>query len=177
MDKPVFKPVQVLLALTGAMGLMLLGTSEGWAQQKAGTMQQQLVGLWTAVFVFVSSPDGKKNQAFGSNPVGLLIFDAGGRYSMQICSSGRAKFTTNIRDKGTPEENQAAVKGCNPHWGKYTVDEEDHAIVFDIEHGMFPNWEGTRQKRSATITGDELRYVVPTASIGGTAEVVWRRAK
>ena len=177
MDKSVFKQMQVLLAVTGAVGLILLGTSEGWAQQKTGKMQQQLVGSWTAVSSIVTLPDGKKIQTFGPSPQGMLIFEASGRYSLQICSSGRAKFASNSRDKGTPEANQAAVKGCNPDWGKYTVDEKDRAIVFNIEHGMFPKWEGTQQKRSFTITGDELKYVVPTASVGGTAELVWRRAK
>jgi hypothetical protein len=42
---------------------------------------------------------------------------------------------------------------------------------------LFPNWEGTEQKRPFTIKGDVLKYVVPTASTGGTAELVWKRAK
>jgi hypothetical protein len=49
--------------------------------------------------------------------------------------------------------------------------------VFKIEHAMFPNWEGTEQKRKFSISGDELTYHVPTASAGGTSELVWRRAK
>jgi hypothetical protein len=69
------------------------------------------------------------------------------------------------------------VQGCNPHWGKYSVDEKDHALIFHIEHAMYPNWQGIEQKRSFTNNGDELKYGVPAASAGGTAEVVWRRAK
>ena len=52
---------------------------------------------------------------------GELMFDTSGRYSLQLCSSGRAKFASNNRAKGTPEENEAAVRGCNPHWGRYSV--------------------------------------------------------
>ena len=77
--------------------------------------------------------------------------------------------------QGTPEENKAAVHGCNPHWGRYAVT-EDGAILFKIEHAMFANWEGTEQKRLYTIKGDELTYKVPTASAGGTAQLVWKRA-
>jgi len=158
------------IALVGA--LMLSGLSESRAQQA-----KQLVGTWTLVSATTTRPDGTKYPTFGADGQGMLIFDANGRYSLQICRTGRAKFASNNREKGTPEENQAAVHGCNPHWGKYTVSEADRAIVFNIEHAMFPNWEGIQQKRTFTIAGDELKYVVPAASAGGTAEVIWRRAK
>jgi hypothetical protein len=113
-----------------------------------------------------TNPDGTKVQNFGPNPQGMLTFDASGRYSLQLCRSGRVKFASNNRN----EEG-------NPHWGRYVVNETDHTITFRIEHAMFSNWEGTEQKRAFTITGDQLsKYIVPTASTGGTAEVLWRRA-
>ena len=166
---------RILSPVAFGAGLMLLGTADGWAQ-KAGASAKQVVGTWTLVSVSNTQPDGKKNpEAFGPNPSGMLTFDAQGRYSLQICRSGRAKFASSARDKGTPQENQATVQGCNPHWGKYTVNEG--AINFQIEHAMFPNWEGTTQKRTFTIKGNQLTYAVPSASTGGTAEVVWKRAK
>ena len=119
----------------------------------------------------------KKSSHSGPTRRGMLSFDSSGRYSLQICRPGRAKFASNNRVKGTAEENQATVSGCNPHWGKYSVDEKDHAIIFQIEYAMFPNWEGIQQKRSYTITGNDLKYVTPAESGGGIPEVVWRRAK
>ena len=177
MNKSIRKMMGVLSIATAFVGLMLFGTSQGWAQQKAGASAKQLVGAWTVVSVNTTSPDGKQVQAFGPDPQGLLMFDTRGRYSLHICRAGRAKFAANSREKGTAEENQASVQGCNPHWGKYSVNEKERAIVFQIEHAMYPNWGGTEQKRPFTITGDELKYVVPTASSGGTSELVWRRAK
>ena len=86
-------------AVALSTGLMLLGTPDGWAQQKAGASAKQLVGTWTLVSVSNIQPDGKMNpQAFGPNPEGMLTFDAKGRYSLQICRSGRAKFASNVRD-------------------------------------------------------------------------------
>jgi hypothetical protein len=114
-------------------------------------------------------------QPFGSNPQGILIFDGGGRYSLQICSADRPKFASNNRVEGTPDEYKAAIHGCNPHWGRYSV--EDGSMIFKIERATFANWEGIEQKRTFSISGDELRYKVPAASTGGTAELVWRRAK
>jgi hypothetical protein len=102
----------------------------------------------------------------------------GGRYSLQLCESDRPKFAANDRNKGTPEENQAAVKGCNPHWGRYSVSFTDKTISFHIEHALFKNWEGTEQKRSFTLIGDELTYTIPNPSERGVNPVVvWKRVK
>ena len=134
---------------------------------------KDLIGTWLAVSNDNTLPDGKKMQPFGPNPVGMLTFDADGRYSLQICSPDRPKFA-GTRITGTAEENKAAVLGCNPHWGRYSV--SDGAINFKIEHALFANWEGTEQKRTFTIDGDVLTYKVPAASTGGTAVLVWKRA-
>lgn len=135
---------------------------------------KDLVGTWLVVSNDNTLPDGKKMQPFGANPVGMLTFDADGRYSLQICSPDRPKFAGN-RLTGTAEENKAAVLGCNPHWGRYSV--SDGAINFKIEHALFTNWEGTEQKRPFTIEGDQLTYKVPAASTGGTSVLVWKKAK
>jgi Lipocalin-like domain len=57
------------------------------------------------------------------------------------------------------------------------VNEADKAIIFHIEYSTYPNWNGAEQKRSFTVIGDELKYVVPTGSGGGVVAVVWKRAK
>ena len=80
------------------------------------------------------------------------------RHRGQICSPRFTKFAANNRMAGTPEEYKAAVHGCNPHWGHYSV--AHRAITFKIEHAMYANWEGTEQKRPFTIKGDELTYKV-----------------
>ena len=144
----------------------------------AGQQDNPLLGTWTLVSVDDVRPDGKR-PIFGPDPQGMLIFDAGGRYSLQICETDRPKFAGNDRNKGTAEENLAAVKGCNPHWGRYAVNHADKTIVFKIDHALFKNWEGTEQKRKFTLEGDELTYTVPNPSEGNVSNPVllWRRAK
>src|SRR5438105_9208996 len=136
----------------------------------------ELVGAWTLVSDENLRPDGTRVQVMGPNPPGLVIFLPDGRYSLQLLRADRPKFGSNNRMQGTPEENKAAVQGANPHWGRYSVNEAEKTILFKIEHAFFPNWEGTEQKRPFTLTGDQLRYTA-TASTGGTAELVWKRAK
>lgn len=145
--------------------------------QGTGELSKRVVGAWTLASADDVRSDGTRTPLFGARPKGLLVFDDHGRYSLQICNSDRPKFASNSRASGTAEENQAVVRGCNPHWGRYTVDGSNQTIVFQIDHAFFPNWEGTKQARSFTLSGDELRYSVPNPSVTGVSPIlVWKRA-
>jgi hypothetical protein len=74
------------------------------------------------------------------------------------------------------QENEALVQGTNTHFGTYAV-EASRMITFYIAHAFFANWEGTEQKRSFTLVGDTLTYVVPVTTNGTSAigVVVWKR--
>jgi hypothetical protein len=158
--------------------ILSLAAAIAFGRTAFGQQDNPVLGTWTIVSIDDVRPDGSKRPVFGSSLEGVLIFDAAGRYSLQLCESDRPKFTTNDRNKGTPEENQAAVKGCNPHWGRYTVSVTDKTISFHIEHALFKNWEGTEQRRSFTLEGDELTYTIPNPSERGVNPVVvWKRAK
>jgi hypothetical protein len=164
--------------------IMLLLVS-AWMPPIRGAVAQQapshekLVGTWTLVLVDNVLPDGSRTHLYGPDPQGILTFDAGGRYALQIYRAGRARYASGDKSKSTPEENSAAVLGSNAHFGRYLVNAADGAVVFRIEHASFPNWDGTEQKRAFTISGDELTYTVPTPTSGGTAvgEVKWKRAR
>ena len=152
-----------------------LGVALPWSTAIAQTAKD-LVGTWNAVSATVEQ-GGNKTDTFGPNPKGTLVFDGNGRYVLVILRSDLSKFASNNRATGTPEENKAVVQGSIAHFGTYSVSEDNKSLIFRIESSTFPNWSGAEQKRSLTITGDEMKYIVPTASAGGTAEVVWRRAK
>jgi hypothetical protein len=158
--------------------ILSLAAAAAFGRTAFGQQDNPVLGTWTIVSIDNVRPDGSKQPVFHSSLEGMLIFDAAGRYSMQLCETDRLKFAANDRTKGTPEENQAAVKGCNPHWGRYSVNVADKTISFHIEHALFKNWEGTEQKRSFALAGDELTYTIPNPSEGGmNPVVVWKRAK
>lgn len=104
------------------------------------------------------------------------MLDGTGRYILAITRGGIAKFAGNNREAGTVEENKSVVQGTIAHFGRYTVDESVKAITFQIENSTYPNWEGTEQRRTFTLSGDELKYTVPVAATGvGSAELHWKR--
>jgi len=160
------------------MALLFLGVAlpSGDAVGQEKTLKEQLVGTWTLVSADTVNTDGSREPIYGPNPKGLAVFDSNGHYIFLNGRSGQPKFASNNRMEGTPEEYKAVVQGMNAHFGRYTVNETDKAIIFYIETSMFPNWNGIEQKRPFTLIGDELKWAT-VASGGGLAEVVLRRSK
>jgi len=136
-------------------------------------------GTWSLTVVDNLLPDGTRIHLYGEHPNGILTFDKNGRYSLQIMSSDRMKFASGDKGRGTAEEYKSAMTGINTHFGKYTVNETEHTITFNIEHASYPNWEGVAQKRPYTISDSEFKYEVPVPTTGANAgargEVVWKR--
>jgi len=145
-----------------------------FACDAAAQTAKDLVGTWTPVSI-TAVQDGKTIEPYGPNPKALLMFDDKGRYPSLIIRSDLPKFASNNRTMGTPEENKAVVRGTNAHFGTYAV--EGDKLVLHIESATFPNSTGAEQRRPFTLTGDELKVIVPVASGGGTSTLVWKRAK
>jgi hypothetical protein len=55
--------------------------------------------------------------------------------------------------------------------------EAERTVSLAIEGCTFPNWTGEIQKRTMSVSGDEMKMVTPTAAIGGTNYLIWKRAK
>lgn len=140
------------------------------AGNAAAQSAKNLVGSWNLEAA---------GDTYGKNPKGKLIFDSNGHYALIITRNDLPKFASNSRVKGTPDENKAVVGGSVAHFGRYSVDEKEKAIVLNVESGTFANWNGTTQKRPFEIKGNQLRYSNPKPSAGGapTGQVVWNRAK
>jgi hypothetical protein len=136
---------------------------------------KDLVGTWTLISS-VTEQGGTKTEPYGPNAKGIMTVDANGRYVIVAMRAGLPKFASNNRATGTPEENKAILGGSIAHFGTLSVNEAERAIILKIETATFPNWGGTEQKWPFTITGDTLHFTVPTASGGGTATTVWKRA-
>jgi Lipocalin-like domain len=162
-------------SVVALVGLAISVAVPTFAQQA-----NDIVGTWTLVSITLEK-DGKKTDFYGPNPQGQLIYDATGHFSVIITRSDLPKFASDNRVAGTPEENKAIVQGSLASFGTYSVNETDKTYTQHVKSCTFPNWNGTDQKYSFDISGDELSIQVvsgPLTSIGtGTAYVVWKRAK
>jgi hypothetical protein len=134
-----------------------------------------LVGTWINVSNVNIRPDGSRVNVFGPKGTGMAIFASDGRFAIVNINPDTPKFASNNRAQGTPEENKAAMQGSIALFGTYSV--ANKVIAFKVEGSSYPNWTGTEQKRNlASFTKDEFMWTLP-ASIGGTAEVTWKRLK
>jgi hypothetical protein len=141
----------------------------------AAQTAKDLVGTWSNVSNVNIRQDGSRVDIFGPKGTGLAIFDANGRFAIINVNPETPKFASNNRAQGTPDENKAAVLGGIALYGAYTV--ADKVISFKVEGSTYPNWTGTEQKRTlSAFTAEQLTWTL-AASVGGTAEVTWKRLK
>ena len=146
------------------------------AQQK--TLKDQIVGHWIFVSSIDTNKDGTKTNRFGPNPKGLVMFDAGGRFSFFISRADIPKFTANNINQGTADENKAVMQGSIAYYGTWTVDEASKTLTTNVEAATYPNLNGATQKRTITsLTAEELKYTNPATTAGTSSDVIWRRAK
>ena len=75
-----------------ALGFALM-PGNAVSQQKS--LKDQLVGAWTLVSTKYKFPDGTMVDTFGSNPRGILIFDASGRVAFIAMRGSLPKFAAN----------------------------------------------------------------------------------
>jgi len=148
------------------------------AQKKAGALGKQIQGSWILVSMY-NEQDGKKVDVFGPNPKGLWIFTPDGSFSQIITQASLPKFASNNRTKGTVEENQAVVQGTYAVFGKYKVaSDKEQTVNIHIVGSTFPNFVDQDQKRTITVSGDELKVTNPSSTLGGgTNYSVWKRSK
>lgn len=184
--KLVFKHILVLaeqkrsahsIATIGTViGLAAASITAAWAQQASGSLKEQIVGTWALTAQWVEQ-DGKKIERFGSNPKGIVIYDKNGRFASILMRSDLPKIASNNAMTGTPDENKAIVQGSTAFFGRWSVNERDGTFESHIDGATFPAWDGQIQKRTITISGDELKGCVPGAQIGGTACATYRRVR
>src|SRR6266852_6504965 len=96
------------LSAIAALGLALLPGS-AISQQKS--LKDQLVGTWTLASWEWVRPDGSKVQRFGTNPKGIVTFDANGRVFLMYARPDLPKIASNNPSTPTPEEAKALVDG------------------------------------------------------------------
>lgn len=164
-----------MLSLSAAtvFGLASL-TGNSFGAPKAKINKSQLIGSWALVSAGAPNPNV---APFGPND-GFAIFAPSGRFSLTLVRSDLPKFASNNRAMGSPEENKSIVQGSIAYFGTYSVNEADGTLTLHMDRSSFPNWNGTDQKRLITsLTAQELKYTNPAASIGGSAELVWKRLK
>ncbi len=136
---------------------------------------KDLVGTWKNTKNTSTSADGKTIDVFGPHGSGLAIFSADGHFVIVNLNPDTPKFAAKTRDKGTADENKAAVAGGIGLYGTYTV--VNKQISFKVDGSTYPNWTGTEQKREVSKYSQKEFTWSLTNSLGGKGEVTWARVE
>ena len=176
MKRSVKEVASVLLVVAVLTVGILSGASNVLAAEKGAGLAQ---GSWILVELY-NEEDGKRTDPFGPNPRGSMLLTPDGRFSMILMRASLPKFASNVRTKGTVEENQTVVQGSVAAFGTYTVTgDKEQTLNLHMEGSTFPNWDGQDQKRPMTVIGGELKVINHAPSGGGSGKntQVWKRAK
>jgi hypothetical protein len=136
-----------------------------------------LAGAWK-LLVFEFRSEGQVVFPFGTNFLGLCLYDSTGYMAMQIMRGDRPRFAGGDQLGGTPAEMEAAFSGYLAYAGTYVADEAHGVVVHHVSQSLFPNWVGTDLVRFYRISGNRLIVSAPTQQVGGhlmDAMLVWER--
>jgi Lipocalin-like domain len=138
------------------LGLLLIA-GNALGQQK--TLKELIPGAWVLESVYDEASDGKKNDTWGPEVKGMLLFDKSGRFSLQIMAANRPKTASN-----TPRD---PVGKLVAYFGTYTIDEAASTLTYHLEAASFPGWNGVDRTAHISIANEnELSQVsapVPAA--------------
>ena len=121
---------------------------------KAQSLREQLIGAWSVVSCDPKFP--AFYAACGTDPNGILIYDASGRYAVIFALRGRPKVSAGRNSPA--EELKAMIAGVVAQFGTWSVNETDKTLAIHVDGALFPNVEGTEpDPDTISISGDELK--------------------
>jgi len=142
--------------------------------------RSKLIGVWKLVSIEERDAQGRLVVPldYGPNPIGMLIYEAGGHMSVHAMRRGRAKLPSDDVHSAPAEAAKAAFVGYNAYFGTFEVDAQRGLVIHHVEGAMIPNWEGTKQVRRFRLEGDKLILEPPQFEAAGqqrTRRLTWQR--
>ncbi|MBL8552301.1 MAG: lipocalin-like domain-containing protein [Hyphomonadaceae bacterium] len=114
--------------------------------------EPSLVGAWR-LERYVDTPDGEAPiEAFGAHPVGLFVFSADGRASVNIMRNPPGA----AGEVADPDPDACVPDWYCSYFGAYSVDWTKRSWTIHVEGGNIASFIGTDQTRSFSLKGDRL---------------------
>jgi hypothetical protein len=137
-------------------------------------MRERFIGSWRLVASDWEDARGTVvDSPLGTDPAGLLMYDASGHVSAQLSRRDQARFRDDDFRKASAIEKVAAWSGYFGYFGRYTVDETAGTVTHHVEGASFPNLVGLEQLRHFAFAGNRLTLDAVTP--WGRLSLVWER--
>lgn len=144
------------------------------------TIRKEFIGVWK--LVSCESRDnrtGTVQYPYGTNPVGRLTYDDGGRMSAQVMKPGRraavgpAEAATAV-SRISADEMREVLTGYIAYFGTFSIDESTKTIVHHVDASLIPTWVGSEQRRAYSFSGRN-RLTLKAIREQSVNTLVWQR--
>ncbi len=120
---------------------------------------KEFIGAWRLIALEDRLPDGEIVYPYGRDPVGLLLYDASGKMSVQVMKRDRQPHSSSIED-------------FTSFFGAYEIDPTAGVIIHHVEGHLLSESIGKALERKFEFSGDRL-ILKPSP----TRRVVWERIR
>lgn len=114
------------------------------------------VGTWLLVSYEDKPPTGPSLFPYGSDPKGLLMYDASGHMSIQIMKVPHPKVASGDDARVTPEEKQTLYDAYVAYFGTYSVDHQQGVVIHHVEADLADVFIGNDESRPFVLRDDTL---------------------
>ncbi len=146
-------------------------------------LSETIVGTWELISREDRTRTGeiRTDSALGADPLGLLIYDRGGRFAAQFMQRDRSAAASPApaptQSSGAPN-NTRASNGYDAYFGTYSVNEQTGMVTQTLLAALAPENVGHVVERRLVVEGDALTIELETAAADGepvTRTLKWRR--
>jgi hypothetical protein len=118
--------------------------------------EPDIVGTWRLVSYEDKPPTGTSLYPYGSDPKGLLMYDATGHMSIQIMKVPHPKVASGDDARVTPDEKQALYDAYVAYFGTYTLDRDQGVVIHHVEADLADVFIGSDESRPFVLRDDTL---------------------
>lgn len=139
----------------------------------AAALARALVGSWQLVLREDRRADGSlfPDPALGPDPLGHLVYDAGGHFAAQFMRRDRSDSSPSASPTTAGRNNSRSVAGYDAYFGRYTVDPTSGLVTQTLEGALAPENVGLVVTRPMRVDGDVLTLRLETTAVDGTPVV------
>lgn len=164
---------KLLLSLLIAGLVFIFPLTRPQGQVFAGSEARDLIGTWELLSWKQRSSDGTIKYPMGETPVGLLIYDGMGNFSLQIMDDFRPTFEEGY-DQTSLEELKSVYKTYSAMFGRYTIDTSAKTIDIQVRGITNPSYLSSELTRYYKLKGDTLILSLDKGRKNNTS---WKRVK
>jgi hypothetical protein len=141
-------------------------------------LARDILGTWRLESRVDVNATGERrlDPGLGADPLGLLVYDAGGNFAAQFMRRDRSDPASPATAGGA--NNTSAVGGYDAYFGTYEVDEANGTVTQTLLAALSPDNVGMVVTRRLEVDGDRLAIVLPTTRADGeqiTRTLTWTR--